>query len=52
MFGGDTTTRSNVGRFIAAADLVTDSQVWQCWKNKLPQIIDDVKCKPQEKKIN
>jgi len=38
IFGGATTTRGNVGRFMA--DLVTDSQAWSHWKGKFPQIFD------------
>lgn len=38
IFGGATTTRGNVGCFMA--DLVTDAQAWARWKGKFPQIVD------------
>lgn len=48
LFNAGTTTRANVGHFMA--DLVTDQIVWSQWKGKFPQIIDVVEAKEPKKK--
>ena len=40
IFNAGTTTRANVGRFMA--DLVTDTQLWTEWKGKWPHILNAI----------
>ena len=43
LFNAGTTTRANVGHFMA--DLVTEQSVWEMWRGKFPQILDVVEQK-------